>query len=146
MSQDQSFEILLVDDDPAVADLLTRIGQQHFAEATFSWVTSPQESIDFLNQRSTKLPRLILLDIDFHLEVDGLNFLPDLSNRIKGLIPIIMLTVSNTEDNVQKAYAAGAAAFTLKPDGLQGWKDYLKALKAYWYELITLPPPSLSQN
>jgi len=146
MSQDQSFEILLVDDDPSVADLLTRVGQQHFEEATFSWVSSPQETIDYLNTRSTKLPRLILLDIDFHLGVDGLSFLPELSDHIKGLVPIIMLTVSSTEVDVQKAYSAGAAAFTQKPDELQGWKDYLKALKSYWYELITLPPASMSQN
>ncbi|UFH54870.1 response regulator [Spirosoma sp. KNUC1025] len=126
---DQSFEILVVDDDPMIFDLFNRIGQQLFTEATFTWVSSPQESLQYLNRQSTRLPSLVLLDIDFQVGMNGISWLPELYNRLRGQAPIIMLSISNAANDIQQAYMAGAVAYTQKPQELQGWKNYVEVLK-----------------
>lgn len=142
MPQEQPFEILVVDDDTTIFDLLSRIGEQQFPQATFSSITTPQETITYLENHSPKRPQLVLLDIDFQHSIDGLALLPRLYSWFKGQVPIIMFSATTEEPLVKQAYDAGAVAFTRKPDDLQGWKDYVISLKKYWYETTLLPPPA----
>ena len=143
MPQDQVFEILLVDDDTTIFDLLSRIGQQQFPQATFSCITSPEETIAYLQNHAARRPQLVLLDVGFQQSTDGLALLPQLYSWFKGQVPIIMLSAIAQEPVVKQAYDAGAVAYTQKPMDLQGWKDYVLRLKKYWYETTLLPPPAM---
>jgi CheY-like chemotaxis protein len=145
MQQEQAFEILVVDDEPPIYDLLVRIGKQAFPEATFANTRGPRETIDYLDQHPTKLPHLILLDIDLKQATDGLDLLPQLVNRFKGQVPIVVFTSSTRKLDVQRAYQNGAIAYTQKPDELPAWKDYVAMLKTYWYN-TTLLPQSVSPS
>lgn len=143
MQQTQTFEILVVDDEPPIYDLLVRIGKQAFPEATFVNTRGPRETIDYLDQHLTESPQLILLDIDLKQATDGLDLLPQLANRFKGQVPIVMFSASDSKLDVQRAYQNGAIAYTQKPDELSAWKNYVATLKTYWYD-TTLLPPSVS--
>ncbi len=143
---DQPFEILVVDDDPSVIDLFTRLGKQAFSEATFTWTKSHQETMSYLSRPTTTLPRLILLDIDLHMGPDGLSALPELVGRFSGRLPIIMFSNSNEEDKIQQSYSSGAVAYTQKPQDLQEWKDYISILKRHWYQTAALPTPVYKQS
>ena len=138
---DQPFEILVVDDDPSVIDLFTRLGKQAFSEATFTWTKSHQETISYLSRPTSTLPRLILLDIDLHVGTDGLAALPELVSRFSGQLPIIMFSNSNEQDKIQQSYSCGAVAYTQKPQELQEWKNYISILRKHWYETAVLPQP-----
>jgi CheY-like chemotaxis protein len=144
--EDQPFEILVVDDDPSVIDLFKRLGKHTFSEATFTWTKSHQETISYLSQPTTTLPRLILLDIDLQIGTDGLAALPELVNLFSGRLPIIMFSNSSEQDQIQQAYSYGAVAYTQKPQELQEWKNYISVLKKHWYETAVLPLPILRQS
>lgn len=134
------FEILVVDDEPPIFDLLVRVSKTLFPEATFTNTRSAQETLDYLQRASGQLPQLVLLDIDLKQDVDGLGLLPDLQARLKGQIPIIMLSIQGDEQMVQAAYDRGAVAYTRKPEELDGWKNYVSVMRSYWYQAIRLPP------
>ena len=107
MQPEMGFTILVVDDEVPTFELLARIGQQAFPEATFSNTSSPQETLRYLDQQPQKWPQLILLDIDFKLSMDGLALLPQLRSRFNGLVPTIMFTTSADEQHITQAYDTG---------------------------------------
>lgn len=139
MEQNSSIHILVVDDEPPIFDLLQRLGHQLFPEAQFISTRSGQECLDYLANPASVSPQLILLDIDLHQSINGLELLPQLRSLLKGQAPIIILTVSDSNPDIQQAYDAGAVAYTRKPETLEDWKFYISMLKEYWYRTSMLP-------
>jgi CheY-like chemotaxis protein len=135
----QQFPILLVDDDPLIADVLERASVSAFPEASFIHVTSFDEAKKFIEELVGKGPKIVLLDIDLQDKVDGLDFLALLRAHPKGrILPVVMLSANKTPILVERAYSYGASSFTLKPFSYVDWKVYLSNLKTYWYETVTL--------
>lgn len=133
-----SFMILVVDDEPPVCDLLTRIAQKAFPEATFTNTRSAPETLTYL-AKTTKLPQLVLLDIDLKAESNGLALLPELIQRFQGKVPVIIFSMDGAKLTIEQAYHLGAVAYTVKPDNLAGWTDYLAVMRDYWYKTTRLP-------
>ncbi|MBD2703892.1 response regulator [Spirosoma sp. BT702] len=142
MQSDKPILILLVDDEPPVIDILSRVGQQLFPEAQFVSVESPQETLELLADESRQQPQLILLDIDLHQSVDGIELIPKISSITKKHVPIVMFSSSVSDSNVQRSYKAGAVAYTQKPEDMEGWRNYVAILKRFWYETSRLPRKS----
>jgi CheY-like chemotaxis protein len=138
MSQTQ-FPILLVDDDAQIADVLVRAAQSSFPEASFIYVASFEEAKAYIDDLEGRGPKIVLLDIDLKGAVDGLDFLAMLRAHPKGrLLPVVMLSGSKTPRQVERSYAFGASAFTVKPYSYSDWKMYLQNLRTYWFETVTL--------
>lgn len=133
------FSILLVDDDPSIADILQRASSSSFPEASFIYTSSFDEAKKYIEELEGKGPKIVLLDIDLQDKVDGLDFLALLRAHPKGrILPVIMLSASQTPTLVERAYSFGASSFTIKPFSYSDWKIYLANLKKYWYETVTL--------
>ncbi|WP_198174925.1 response regulator [Spirosoma arboris] len=115
------------------------MAQTLFPEASFINTTSAKETIDHLDKREYDLPQLILLDVDLKQSVGGLDLLPQLIERFKGHVPIIIFSGIGDELTVHQAYERGAVAYTKKPSDLQGWKNYVAAMRDYWYGTTRLP-------
>lgn len=139
MHPDRPFEILVVDDEPPIYEMLTLIARKVFPEATFSSASSAQETLLKIDESMARLPQLVLLDIDLRQSVSGLDLLPELKNKLRGQVPIIIFSASGDPSTVQQSYTQGAVAYTKKPDDLQGWRDYLTSLRGYWYDTTRLP-------
>ncbi|QKZ14726.1 PleD family two-component system response regulator [Spirosoma sp. KUDC1026] len=139
MTDELTFKILVVDDEPPVCELLNRTASKVFPEAVFVNTGSREETLTYLNQQPDNKPQLVLLDIDLGGRVDGLELLPQLWQQLEGAVPIIMLSSNDSQSNVARSYGEGAVAFTKKPDDMAGWKNYVTALKKYWYETSLLP-------
>ena len=139
MPEVKQFEILVVDDEPPICELLERVAKELFPEAAFVNARSAQETLDYLDKQAAKPPQLVLLDIDLGTAINGLDLLPQLNNQLKGKAPIVMLTSSSESPVVKQAYEKGAVAFTQKPEDLQGWRNYVANLRAYWYGTALLP-------
>lgn len=139
MLTQQSFDVLVVEDDQLTFELLQRLAGQYFPEATFISLASPTTTLAYLNSNPEKRPKLILLDIALCSDADGFILLQELRTHFNGQVPIIMLTNSENQQHVWQSYADGATAFTTKPSNLQDWKTYMDTLKSYWYEINTLP-------
>jgi CheY-like chemotaxis protein len=134
-----SLLILIIDDEPPIVDILRRVGKKHFPEAVFISANSPHETLAYLEDSAQPQPDLILLDIDLHSVIDGLELLPQIRERTRMLTPVIMFSTSDTRPYITQAYTKGASAYTRKPYDLDGWVDYVKQLRGYWFSFSLLP-------
>ncbi|QIP14459.1 response regulator [Spirosoma aureum] len=134
------FPILVVDDDPAIAEILQRAAKTNFPEASFTPVRSFGDATSYLENLEGKGPKLILLDINLESDGEGLGFLSLLRCHPQGrFVPTIMLSASESPHQIREAYELGATSFTSKPYSYTEWKDYLSRLRIYWYETVSLP-------
>lgn len=142
--REHTFPILLIDDDPNLGDILNRIAQNAFPEADFVHFCSIEEAMDHLKLSPDNLPKLILLDINFNREEDGLAYLIMLRKYLQTVqVPIIMLSMMADDEYVQQAYSTGAVSFLEKSSTIQGWTNLLKSLKKYWNDIVDLPTDRL---
>ncbi|GAB3747092.1 response regulator [Spirosoma pomorum] len=139
MEAQKPFQILVVDDEPPICELLTRVAKDIFPEASFVNTRSPQETLDNIDARLYAPPQLILLDIDLGSSISGLDLIPELISRLQGQTPIIILSNLSEDSKIHKAYERGAVAYTEKPYDLQGWQAYVTRLRSYWHGTSLLP-------
>ncbi|GAB4033287.1 response regulator [Spirosoma gilvum] len=132
--------MLLVDDDPQLAEVLNRAASLVFPEARFIQIGSFSEAATYLENLREHGPRLVLLDIDLKDKQTGLDFLALLRAHPQGkMVPVVILSLNTDEEVAEEAYVLGANAFTQKPDTYADWKKYVKLLKVYWFDTVTVP-------
>ncbi|QHV93763.1 response regulator [Spirosoma endbachense] len=131
---------LVVDDDPAIAEILQRAAKSNFPEASFTPVRTIDDALSYLENLEGKDPKHIVMDINLESDGEGLGFLSPLRSHPQGrLVPTIMLSASESSHQIREAYELGATSFTSKPYCYTEWKDYLSRLRIYWYETVSLP-------
>lgn len=142
------FQILLVDDLKSDAQIFETSLQEAGARTAVYWVSQGFEALDFLHQRGRfqQVGQVKLVVLDLHLgEEDGLSVLrdikasPDLSR-----IPVVMLSSSTDQAEIDLAYSLGANAFFRKPISLASYIDLVQVLTKHWLDLAQLPSPARS--
>lgn len=109
-------KVLLVEDNPEDAAVTARVLKHNMLSNGLIIAASGNEAISALkNKSSSELPQLILLDINLP-DVSGI----DLLTRIKSdsnlnAIPVVILTGSNEDQDIQKSYDLGASNYLVKP-------------------------------
>jgi len=135
----EPFLILLVEDDPAHAEIVRRNLEDSRVANRLVHVSDGQEALDYLFHQgaytdSEKFPRpgMVLLDLRLP-KVDGLEVLkrakadPSLSS-----IPIVILTTSATESDMARAYECQANSYLVKPVDLANFTAMMEAFGFYW--------------
>jgi len=110
-----------------------------------------EETLDYLFQRnqysnaeSSPRPELILLDLNLP-GTDGREVLEELKKDPKlKTIPVIVLTTSSDDKDINKCYQAGANSYINKPVDLQGFFAAIQRLRDFWFEVALLPKQDLS--
>jgi len=88
---------------------------------------------------SPTLPGIVLLDLNLP-GVDGREVLKRFkSTEATCRIPIVILTTSDDEWDVNRCYEAGANTYIKKPVDLDGFFTALRSLKEYWLQVAVLP-------
>lgn len=137
------FRILIVDDNPADAHLLTELMKNLQRAHEEYTVTDGLEALDFLHCRgvyqNAPRPNLILLDVNMP-RLTGVETL----SAIKGdselsVIPVIMLSTSNSPDEVRRCYQAHANVYVQKPTELERSDQLIRAIEAFWMDFAILP-------
>ena len=137
-------EILLVEDNPA--DI--RLTQEAFATNKIYnklyVVTDGSQALDFLNRRhefaSAPKPDVVLLDLNLP-KVHGLDVLRDMKADVSlRKIPVICLTTSNNDQDIDKAYGLGVNAYVQKPVDFQQFVQALEAIETFWLSIVKLAP------
>lgn len=104
------------------------------------------EALDFLYRRGAysdpaqaPRPGIILLDLNLP-GTDGREVL-DIIKQDQDLkvIPVIVLTTSSDERDIQACYRAGANSYIAKPVDLEGFMSAIQQLKNYWFGVVILP-------
>jgi chemotaxis family two-component system response regulator Rcp1 len=136
-------DVLLVEDSPGDV----RLTQEAFNEANrkirLHVATDGVEAMAFLNRVGihAKAPRpdLILLDLNLP-KMDGREVLAS----IKGdsslcLIPVVILTTSNSEADIVKSYQLKANCYLSKPVQLDEFETLVKSINDFWMTKVKLP-------
>jgi two-component system response regulator len=132
-------KILLVEDDPAHAEIVRRnLGDFRVANQIVH-VEDGQAALDYLFRQgaytdptSSPRPDLILLDLRLP-KVDGLEVLDRLKASDElSLIPTIVLTTSSAETDLLNAYSRGAVSYLVKPVDFDKFTKLMNAFGFYW--------------
>ncbi len=132
----KSVRILLVEDNPDHADLTQQAIEGQNRSHLVHWVKDGQEAIDYLFRRGTYTnappPQLVLLDINLP-KLTGIEVLQKVKEdpRLR-VIPVVMLTTSDFDEDALKCYSLGANSFVTKPVQFDQFLETIQALKAYW--------------
>jgi two-component system response regulator len=113
---DLEIKILLVEDNYEDAAVTKRVLSHNKLNNDLVMAASGKEALAVLqNKNKADLPQLILLDINLP-DISGI----DLLTRIKkdknlSNIPVVILTGSNVDQDIQKSYDMGADSYLVKP-------------------------------
>lgn len=128
--------ILLVEDSEDDYEATVRAFKKANLRNAISWCRSGQEAIDFLK---TEKPGMILLDLNMP-GMDGRKTLQVIKeNEALKQIPVIILTTSGDEKDIQACYRMGANTYVQKPVSFTGLIEAITRLKEYWFEIALLP-------
>lgn len=145
----QAITILLADDDEDDRMLAEEALHEARLANTVSAVEDGEELMDYLHQRgkysvpgSAPRPGLILLDLNMPRK-DGREALQEIkADPELRRIPIVVLTTSKAEEDIYRTYDLGVNSFITKPVSFQSLVDIMRGLRAYWFEIVTLPEAS----
>lgn len=140
---DPQFEILLVEDNPG--DVL--LTQEAFREGRLahrlSVVEDGEEAISFLRRQApytdAPKPDVILLDLNLPKK-DGRELLAEIKeDPALRYIPIIVLTTSDAEQDVWRAYKLHANCYLTKPVNLDDFIRKIRSFEDFWLTVVRLP-------
>ena len=133
--------ILLVEDNPMDVDLTQRAFARHKLLNPLQVASDGEEALKILDRwrGDEPLPVMILLDINLP-KVSGLEVLRSYKSHPKiRTVPIIMLTSSAEDGDVQSAYQLGANSYIVKPVDFDEFLKVAEHIDLYW-NVINLPP------
>lgn len=139
-------EILLVEDNPNDAELALRSLKKHNLANKILWVKDGAEALDFLfstgayaDRASNNIPKVVLLDLKLP-KVDGLEVLRRIkSDEKKKVIPVVVLTSSQEEQDRVESYKLGVNSYIVKPVEFEKFVSAIEKLGLYWM-LLNKPP------
>ena len=131
--------VLLVEDNLDHAELVIRNLSQHRVANRIIHLQDGQAALDYLFRRreytdplNSPRPHLILLDLRLP-RVDGLDVLKNVkSSEELQKIPIVILTSSEGERDIARAYAQCANSYLVKPIGFEKFHQLMQDLGVYW--------------
>jgi len=138
-------KILLVEDNSDHAELIMQAASEIEMECQFDVVSDGVEAIEYLfgldeqkKPKPSRRPDLILLDLKMP-KMGGLQVLQVLRNTRHtskfSLPPIVVLSSSNHDNDIQEAYKLGAISYLVKPVDAEKFNATVTKAMSYWLEL-----------
>jgi CheY-like chemotaxis protein len=138
--------VMLVEDNVDHAELVIRTLEEHRIANQVRHFLDGQTALDYLFRRgefaslqNPPLPHVILLDLRLP-RVDGIDVLKSIKedDALK-IIPVVILTTSEAEKDVARAYYNHANSYLVKPVGFEEFKRLMDDLGFYWLGWNTHP-------
>lgn len=136
-------EILLVEDSPGDARLVREAFKEGKVSNTIHVATDGVEAMDFLLRRQKYIdaprPDLILLDLNLPKK-DGREVLAEIkANDNLKTIPVVVLTMSQAEEDILRTYNLHANCYITKPVDLEQFFNAIRLLENFWLTVVKLP-------
>lgn len=136
-------QILVVEDNPAEARLTREALAESGFEHRMDLVGDGEQAIAFLRREGSfwnaAKPDLVLLDLNLPRK-DGRAVLRDIkSDRLLASIPIIVVTNSRAQEDVEEIYRLRANCYLVKPPDIEDFFLMVKRIMEFWSETARLP-------
>lgn len=139
--------ILLVEDNPDDEELTIRAFKKNNVGNEVMVARDGAEALDFLfgtgahaGRDTREQPQIVLLDLKLP-KIDGLEVLRRLrSDERTKLLPVVVLTSSNEEQDLIRSYGLGANSYVRKPVDFGRFVEAVQQLGVYWLLLNESPP------
>ena len=143
-----SKNILLVEDNPSDVKLTKRALEQNQITNELIVAEDGGEVLDYLfatgqyaGRDIRDLPAVVLLDLKLP-KMDGLEVLKKIrANELTRLMPVVILTSSDREQDMIASYKLGANSYIRKPVDFHRFIEAVRTLGMYWLLLNEPPPP-----
>lgn len=137
--------ILLVEDNPGDV----RLTQEALKEGNLSHnlqlrvVPDGEEAILYLSRKGqyadAEVPDIIFLDLNLPRK-DGREVLAEIKeNPQLKMIPVVVLTTSEAEQDILKSYQLHANCYITKPVDINQFIDVVKSIENFWFNVVKLP-------
>ena len=138
--------ILLVEDNPDDEALTMRALRKNNIQNEVIVARDGVEALDFFAGKGnfkgrdlSETPALVLLDLKLP-KIDGLEVLQQLrSNPAIRRMPVVILSSSREEEDLDRSYMLGASSYIMKPVDFLKFTDIIQTIGQYWLNLNELP-------
>lgn len=135
--------MLLVEDNPGDVRLTQEALKEGRVVNHLSVVNNGMEAMDFLARRgkyaNSPRPDLILLDLNLPGK-DGGELLEEIKTDPElRRIPVMVLTTSTANKDMNKAYNLHANCYITKPVDLNEFVNVVRSIEHFWFHIVTLP-------
>jgi len=137
-------EILMVEDNPGDVRLTVEALKEGKVRNNFCTVEDGEEAMKFLHRKGpyAEMPRpdLILLDLNLPKK-NGREVLAEIkADPELKRIPVVILTVSEAEQDIIKSYNLHANCYITKPVNLEQFIKVVRSIEDFWLTVVMLPP------
>jgi len=144
MRESKPIEILLVEDNAGDARLAREALRDAKVRNNLTWLSDGEEALAFLRRKGkyshAPRPDLILLDLNLPRK-DGREVLTEIKSDDKfKRIPVVILTTSQADEDVLRAYHLNANCYIPKPVDLERFLTVVKTIEEFWLTIVKLPP------
>jgi chemotaxis family two-component system response regulator Rcp1 len=142
--KDGAVEILLVEDNPGDVRLSQEAWKESRVRNRLHVAVDGVEALAFLRREGRHAeavrPHLILLDLNLPRK-DGREVLADIKkDPALRQIPVVILSTSKAEQDVQRTYDLHANCYISKPLDMDHFIRVVRAIEEFWLATATLPP------
>ena len=137
--------ILLVEDDEADIELITGILRKYNLSNVINVARDGEEALDFLFRRGEfeqlqrEDPVLVLLDLKMP-KLGGIEVLKTMKSDKKfKKIPVVVVTSSRENSDIQKCYELGVNAYVVKPIDFTEFNEAIKNVGLFWLRINQTP-------
>lgn len=136
-------EVLLVDDNPADADLTSDVLARNGCPCHIHGVADGEEAVAFLRRQgkyaNAELPDFMILDLNLPNK-DGRAVLAEVkADPVLRKIPIAIFSTSEAQGDILRSYELGANCYVSKPGNLRDFISAVTSIGEFWFGLARLP-------
>jgi two-component system, chemotaxis family, response regulator Rcp1 len=135
--------VLLVEDNPGDIRLTQEALKESTMEIMLDVVSDGEQALDFLMKRNKYAdairPNVVLLDLNLPKK-NGIEVLKEVkAHESLKKIPVIVLTTSDADHDIAKAYSFHANCYILKPVDFDDFSKVIRLIEMYWFNTVQLP-------
>lgn len=135
--------IMIVEDNPDHANLIADALKENSTNNRIVTIADGTQAMDYLYHRGeyADTPRPDLIILDLHLPgKNGKEILAEIkADRQLHRIPIVVLTLSQSDEDIFGTYALQGNCYVMKSDDLHHLTQTVKRIEEFWLRIVTLP-------
>ncbi len=139
----KSVQILLIEDNPADARLVVEVLKDSKIKNKIHVIEDGVTAMDYLHKegeyKDISSPDIILLDLNLPKK-DGREVLKEIKEDPKlKCIPVVILTTSSTQEDINQTYSNHANCFITKPVDFDQFLKVVQSIEDFWLTGVKLP-------